>query len=145
METTVKQRLIEFIEYKGISINMFLKQCGLSGGYIRAMRVSMQPDAVSKVATAFPDLNTGWLLTGVGDMLLRPEEKNLNIGGTVIGRDAYNNNINSTINADAEVERLRLELTLAQKQIEQLKEQIKAKDEQIIGLISAVQAVGAKG
>ena len=73
METTVKQRLLKFIETKKLSINRFEKETGLSTGYVNNIRVSMQPDKVMKIAHRFPDLNTGWLLTGEGSMLKEPE------------------------------------------------------------------------
>lgn len=69
MATTVKDRLILFIEYKGISKNAFEKACGLSTRYVSNMRQSIQPDKIKKIALAFPELNTGWLLTGEGEML----------------------------------------------------------------------------
>ncbi len=67
--STVKERLREFIEYKGISIRSFESTCGLSYGYVGNMRQSIQPDKVTKIAHCFPDLNTGWLLSGEGEML----------------------------------------------------------------------------
>lgn len=69
MATTVKDRVILFIEYKGISKNAFEKACGLSTRYVSNMRQSIQPDKIKKIALAFPELNTGWLLTGEGEML----------------------------------------------------------------------------
>lgn len=66
---TVKERLREFISYKGMSVRAFEAKCGLSYGYIANMRVSLQPDKVMNIAKQFPDLNTGWLLTGEGNML----------------------------------------------------------------------------
>lgn len=65
----VKDRLIKFIEYKNLNKNKFEKTCGLSTGYIGNMRVSIQPDKIKSIATNFPELNTGWLLTGEGEML----------------------------------------------------------------------------
>lgn len=67
--STVKERLKEFIEHKGISIRSFESTCGLSYGYVGNMRQSIQPDKVKKIAHYFPDLNTGWLLSGEGEML----------------------------------------------------------------------------
>ena len=58
-----------FIESKKISINRFEKETGLSTGYVNNIRVSMQPDKVQRISLKFPDLNTGWLLTGEGEML----------------------------------------------------------------------------
>ena len=34
MKTTVKQRLKEYILYKGISMRLFERTCGLSHGYV---------------------------------------------------------------------------------------------------------------
>lgn len=69
MESTVKQRLISFIGYKGITKNQFEKECGLSTGYVANISKSIQPDKTARIAEKFPDLNTGWLLTGEGEML----------------------------------------------------------------------------
>lgn len=66
---TVKQRLIEYIKFKKIPVNRFEKTCGLSTGYVGNIRVSIQPDKIECIAHNFPDLNTGWLMTGEGEML----------------------------------------------------------------------------
>lgn len=74
METTVKDRLISFIKYKGLNKNSFEKICGFGTSYVNNIRVSIQPDKVQRIAHNFPDLNTGWLLTGEGDMLKADQE-----------------------------------------------------------------------
>jgi hypothetical protein len=66
---TVKERLKAFIEYKNMSVRSFESQCGLSYGYVGNMRQSIQPDKVKSIAHCFPELNTGWLLSGEGEML----------------------------------------------------------------------------
>lgn len=66
---SVKERLIEFINSKKISVRKFERECGLSYGYVSNMRVSLQPDKLKSISEQFPDLNTGWLLTGEGEML----------------------------------------------------------------------------
>jgi len=66
---TVKQRLMEFINYKKISVRSFESRCGLSYSYVNSIRVSIQPDKIKGIAIAYPDLITGWLLTGEGEML----------------------------------------------------------------------------
>lgn len=76
---TVKERLKEFISYKGMSIRAFEAKCGLSYGYIANIRVSIQPDKVTNIAEQFPDLNTGWLLTGEGNMLKTLHEEGNNL------------------------------------------------------------------
>ena len=74
---SVKERLIQFIKYEGIPVRRFEARTGLSFGYVNAIRVSIQPDKVSSIAREFPNLNTGWLLTGEGEML-KPEVSQTN-------------------------------------------------------------------
>lgn len=66
---SVKQRLIEFLKYKKLGQKKFAQIVGISDGYVNAIRVSIQPGVLHKIAMQFPDLNTGWLLTGEGEML----------------------------------------------------------------------------
>lgn len=66
---SVKERLKEFINFSNLSTNKFEKLCGLSTGYVGNIRVSIQPDKINNIAHRFPELNTGWLLTGEGEML----------------------------------------------------------------------------
>lgn len=66
---SVKERIIEFIKYKNIGQAAFEKSVGLSNGYVNNIRKSIQPDKVQKIALKYPELNTGWLMTGNGEML----------------------------------------------------------------------------
>lgn len=67
---TVKDRLLKFLSYKGISQRMFERNVGLSNGYITNMKQTIMPGKVQRISLHYPDLNTGWLLTGDGDMLI---------------------------------------------------------------------------
>lgn len=69
METSVKQRLIQFIKYKGIGQGKFEKAVGLSNGFVNNIRVSITPEKLQKIAPYYPELNKSWLLTGEGEML----------------------------------------------------------------------------
>ncbi|GHT46581.1 transcriptional regulator [Bacteroidia bacterium] len=69
MKTTVKERLKEFINSLGIGQGAFERGVGLSNGYVNNIRVSIQPDKLQKIALKYPQLNTGWLMTGEGEML----------------------------------------------------------------------------
>lgn len=66
---SVKERLIKFAKSKERSVRAFEIRCGLTIGYINAIRVSIHPDKIRSIASCYPDLNTGWLLTGEGEML----------------------------------------------------------------------------
>lgn len=66
---TIKQRLKIFIAYKKISTRAFEAACGFSYGFVGNMRNSMQPDKTMRISQCYPELNTGWLMTGEGEML----------------------------------------------------------------------------
>lgn len=69
MEETVKDRLISYLKYKNIGQAKFAKSIGVSTGYVNNIRRSIQPDKVISISKQYPDLNTGWLMTGEGDMI----------------------------------------------------------------------------
>lgn len=72
MEKTVKERLISFIKYKGISQGVFERMCGMSNGYINNMRKGLGVEKLQNMLSVFPDLNREWLLYGEGSMLNAP-------------------------------------------------------------------------
>lgn len=67
--STIKDRTIEFIDFKGIKKKTFEQKCGLSTGYITSMRKGFGSDKLNNVLTAYPELNREWLLYGEGEML----------------------------------------------------------------------------
>ena len=70
METTVKERIMKFIDSQELSINKFEKEAGLSVGYLRQLRKEPSPTKIKSIIKAFPNLNENWLLTGQGSMLV---------------------------------------------------------------------------
>lgn len=69
METSVKQRLIQFIKYKGISQRKFESAIGVSNGFINNISKSIGAEKMQSIESKFPELNKSWLLTGEGEML----------------------------------------------------------------------------
>ena len=69
MNTTVKERLIAFIESKGLTKNKFETKCGLSRRYVSNISQSISPSVSERISLVFPELNMGWVLTGKGEML----------------------------------------------------------------------------
>lgn len=69
MNKNIKDRTIEFVKYKGITMKSFELKCGLSTGYVTSMRKGFGADKLNNVLTAFPELNREWLLYGEGEML----------------------------------------------------------------------------
>lgn len=69
MGNTIKERTLEFIKHKNISVKEFENRCGLSNGYVTAMRKGYGADKLNNVLTEFPELNRDWLLYNEGEML----------------------------------------------------------------------------
>ena len=65
---TIKERLVKFAKSKERSVRAFEREAGLTIGYVNTIRVSVQPDKLQRIASRYPDLNTEWLMTGVGPM-----------------------------------------------------------------------------
>ena len=66
---TTKDRILIFLEYLGMGQNAFEKKCGISNGYISNSRGSFGSRIISKISTAYPDLNDELLMTGEVTML----------------------------------------------------------------------------
>lgn len=66
---TTKERLIAFLAYIKISQGGFEKKVGLSTGFVNNVGDSIRKSSLEKISSVYPELNTAWLLTGVGEML----------------------------------------------------------------------------
>lgn len=69
METTVKQRIREFIRHENMSDRAFTQSINVSPSYINNISKSMGIDIIYTIKSTYPKLNIEWLLTGFGDMI----------------------------------------------------------------------------
>lgn len=70
-QNSVKNRLLNFLKYKGISQSKFEQQCGISNGYVNNIRKGIKNEMFDKkIAPNFPELSKAWLLLGEGSMLI---------------------------------------------------------------------------
>ena len=74
MQEDFKKKIQAYLKYKGITEYRLCKDAGLSRSFMQNFR---QPttSTLRKIHQAFPDLNMHWLITGEGEMLLKPEEE----------------------------------------------------------------------
>lgn len=79
---SVKERLIAYLDYKKVSKSDFGRSIGVSSAYVTSMRKSIDPEKLQSIAKNYPDLNTGWLMTGDGEMLKNKESLPGNYAGT---------------------------------------------------------------
>lgn len=117
---SVKERIKQYINYKGISTRQFTISIGVSPSYVSNMNKSIQPDKLDSIAKHYPDLNTGWLMTGEGQM---------------IKEDAPLNNVlvNDTVEVAAEAWLI----------IKQQAESLASKDRQVEELINLLKKANA--
>lgn len=88
---TIKERTKEFVKFKGITMSKFEQMCGLSIGYVNAMRVGFGREYLNNVLNQFPELSREWLLYGEGEML--KTQKNSEIAQNVIQNNQNGDNI----------------------------------------------------
>lgn len=69
METSVKQRLEQFIKYRRLTTRQFELNVGLSNGYVRNIRKSITQDKLEQITRTYPELSKEWLIFGEGDMV----------------------------------------------------------------------------
>lgn len=132
----VKERLIEYIKYKGVGQNKFAESIGVSSGYVNNIRKSIQPDKIFSISKKYPDLNTGWLLTGEGTMLRKPQSIGDISGSTVVGANVNGSGNTITNNDVAGL----IELQKGyQQMLKEKDKQINKSQEQIDRLLSIIE------
>lgn len=91
MEKTVKQRLMEFAEFRNLSISKFESLCGLGNGYVSKLKSEPGSRKLEDILKTFPELSRAWLLFGEGDML-KSDTTSIIKGDITIG-DVSNSNL----------------------------------------------------
>ena len=66
---TVKDRLLAYVESRGITRKAFEANSGLSNGYLNNFKGNIGAAKLESILSANPELNRIWLLTGEGEML----------------------------------------------------------------------------
>ena len=65
---TVKERINQFIDYKGIKINSFETSIGVSKSYWNNTQ-KVSAEVVGEILRVYSELSAEWVMTGQGDML----------------------------------------------------------------------------
>jgi len=68
--SSIKERLLQFLDHLGMGQSKFEKITGLSNGLINNIGDSIHSKTINKISEKYPELNTVWLLTGKGEMML---------------------------------------------------------------------------
>lgn len=69
-ESSVKERLKEFVSYLNISEREFCRTIGVGSAYIASIKKSIKADKLEAITKQYPQLNPVWLIRGEGEMLI---------------------------------------------------------------------------
>ena len=143
MEKTVKERLIDYLNYKKIGRNKFEAMANLSMGYITKLKNAPRPEKLVSILQAAPDLNRVWLLTGEGEMLSPPDGYVPNVKGDGnVGISGNSNHVEVPAiisKALDEISAQRMLTQKAQDQLDKAYEQVSKAQEQIDRLITLLE------
>ncbi len=66
----IKERIIQFIDLKGVTKEHFYNKIGMTSANFRgkAKETPINSTAIENILSEFPDLNLDWLITGKGEM-----------------------------------------------------------------------------
>ena len=80
MHLTTKDRVLQFINYKGISKTIFLNETNIKRGFLDKdkLKASVSDLLLEKIIKTYPEIDLFWLITGKGNML----NMNLNSANT---------------------------------------------------------------
>lgn len=71
-------RIVEIIKNQGIAVSKFERTIGASEGTIRnAIKKNNEINSkwIGIISEKYPEINTAWLITGMGEMLLKGENR----------------------------------------------------------------------
>ena len=65
-----KERLLEFLEEKGMTKTVFFRKSGIKRGFLDSDKLSqaVSDKQLAAILSVFPDINIDWLITGNGSM-----------------------------------------------------------------------------
>lgn len=76
ISTNIKQRVLEYLDFKGIKRNDLFLKTGLAPSNFKgkSLESELGGDKVAKILTYYEDLNPDWLMTGKGNMMRATRE-----------------------------------------------------------------------
>lgn len=77
--SNIIERILQIIEYKGISKRQFCSSINVSPGFFNTLRDNVSSSALEKILKIYPEIDPVWLLTGNGEMTITPRQRWQNI------------------------------------------------------------------
>ena len=131
-------RILQFIDYKGISKLSFYREVGLSNGFLDKNK-SIGSEKLVKILNSYPEIEPLWLLLGQGEMLKKDinivDNTNVNSNtNSIIGNNITGNTGNVTISISNE------DVSRIIEQHKELTERLKTSQEQITTLLEIIKS-----
>ena len=139
---TIKDRLILYIKHLKLSVRKFEENCDLANGYIKNIRLSITPDKLRKISLHYPELNTGWLMTGEGEMLKSSVNIENGDGSTQVIGDG--NHVSAPSTLDKALDEIAAQRKLVEKSQELIQEQIRINKEQSDKFLAIIEKLTEK-
>lgn len=70
----VRERLLDYIQFKQMSIRRFQDSIGVSNAYVKNINKSVGSDIKRRIENLYPELNLDWVETGNGTMIKEQKE-----------------------------------------------------------------------
>lgn len=80
---TEKDKIKQYLDFKGISKNSFYKKTGLSVGFLDSGK-SLGVDKLKIIINIYPDINIEWIVLDKGDMIKQQESQQNETKETII-------------------------------------------------------------
>lgn len=128
--SVIKERIMQYLEYKGISKYKFYQETGITNG-ILSKNNGISEENLLNFLSCYRDISPNWLLTGEGSMLIseifhQPDEISADSPKAAID-PVHNNTTDMISHHDADV-------SMLEGKIEMLERIIASKDETIVAL-----------
>lgn len=78
----IKARVLEFIKALNVSKRAFARKTGLSYSLLNKRDNELNGTSIAIILTTYPELDSDWLVMGVGEMLRSPKPKGAKKKGT---------------------------------------------------------------
>ncbi|CAA0144823.1 conserved hypothetical protein [Tenacibaculum maritimum] len=103
----ITERILKFIEYKGINKSRFYRETGLSNGFLDKVK-DIGCSKIEYILNSYPEINIEWLVLGRGDMI---NQKNSDNFDSISAENTNILNVSKNVSKNNEKQKIHKKLT----------------------------------